>query len=122
MPGAARPLGVAVLGEIVAMRDNLVPDVSLGTHFFNELVERDILYLALFPGKPGNGWKTEFFEQTTGNRLAELLPDQAEWARAVRLIDGRRLPDGGTLTLNANAIRQRAVCYRQPDAPAAPAP
>ena len=29
----------AVVCEIVAMRENLVPDVSLGTHFFNELVE-----------------------------------------------------------------------------------
>ena len=37
---------IAVLGEIVAMHDNLVPDVSLGTHLFNELVEADILYFA----------------------------------------------------------------------------
>ena len=44
---------VSVLCEIVAMRDDLVPDVSLGTHFFNDLVEMDILYLALFPGRQG---------------------------------------------------------------------
>ena len=39
----------AVLCEIVAMHEHLVPDVSLGTHFLNELVETDMLYLALFP-------------------------------------------------------------------------
>jgi len=42
---------VSVLCEIVAMRDDLIPDVSLGTHFFNDLVEMDILYLAVFPGR-----------------------------------------------------------------------
>ena len=40
---------VSVLCEIVAMREDLVPDVSLGTHFLSELVEMDMLYLALFP-------------------------------------------------------------------------
>ena len=106
--------GVSVLGEIVAMRENLVPDVSLGTHFFNELVERDILYLALFPGKEGNALNTSFFETRTLNRLTDFLPGQGEWTSAVRLIDAAGLPEGGTLTLNANAIRQRSVCYRTP--------
>ncbi len=109
--------GVSVLGEIVAMRADLVPDVSLGTHFFNELVERDILYLAIFPGKPGNSLNTAFFEQHTENRLTEFLPDQREWSHAVRLIDASRLPGASALTLNANSLRQRAVCYRLPAEP-----
>ncbi len=106
--------GVSVLGEIVAMRADLIPDVSLGTHFFNELVERDILYLALFPGKPGNALNTAFFEERTENRLTAFLPDQKEWTHAVRLIDATHLPDDGALILNANSLRQRAVCYRLP--------
>ena len=40
---------MSVLCEIVTMRENLVPDVSLGTHFLNELVEMNMLYMALFP-------------------------------------------------------------------------
>ena len=40
---------MSAIGEIVAMRDTLVPDVSLGTHFLSELVEMDVLYFALFP-------------------------------------------------------------------------
>ena len=58
-----RSTRVSVLCEIVAMREDLVPDVSLGTHFFNELVEMDMLYLALFPGREGNLLNEEFFEQ-----------------------------------------------------------
>ena len=51
----------SVLCEIVAMRDDLVPDVSLGTHFFNDLVEMDILYLALFPDRKDNFWNRDLF-------------------------------------------------------------
>ena len=36
------------------MHERLVPDVSLGTHFFNDLVEHDMLYVAYFPKKAGN--------------------------------------------------------------------
>lgn len=39
--------------EVVEMGDNFIPDVSLGTHFFNDLVELDILYLAHYPQKEG---------------------------------------------------------------------
>ena len=55
---------VSVLCEIVAMHENLVPDVSLGTHFLNEIVERNILYLALFPQQGDNFLSQEFFEDS----------------------------------------------------------
>ena len=98
----------SVLCEIVAMREDLVPDVSLGTHFFNDLVEMDMLYLALFPGRKGNSWNYPFFEQSP-NRLAELLPDDGRWSEVVRVIDMPR--DGATLKLNANALTQQVLCY-----------
>ena len=102
---------VSVLCEIVAMREDLVPDVSLGTHFFNDLVEMDMLYLALFPGRKGNSWNEAFFEQSP-NRLAELLPGEAKWSHVVRVIDMPLGSHGGAaLTLNANALTQQVVCY-----------
>jgi hypothetical protein len=101
---------VRVLCEIVAMREDLVPDVSLGTHFFSDLVECDMLYLALFPARKGNLWNREFFE-TAPNRLGELLPDAARWAEAIRVIDfpGPHAP-GAALKLAANSVEQEAVC------------
>jgi hypothetical protein len=102
---------VAALCEIVAMRENLIPDVSLGTHFFNDLVEMDILYLALFPGRAGNQWSLEFFEQSP-NRLAEIVPEAAQWAHVVRVIDPPRnqAPEAG-LTLWASSFDQKVLCY-----------
>jgi len=97
--------------EIVAMREDLVPDVSLGTHFFNELVEMDILYLALFPNRKGNGLNRAFFEQSP-NRLTELVPDAGVWTEVVRIID---VPQSGadtrTLKLHADTPAQRVICY-----------
>ena len=95
---------VSVLVEIVAMRDDLVPDVSLGTHFFNELVEMDMLYLALFPTRADNSLRKAFFEDGP-NLLAQLVPDAAAWDKVVRVFD----PKG--LKLHANCLKQKVVCY-----------
>ncbi len=103
--------GVSILCEIVAMREDLIPDVSLGTHFFNDLVEWDMLYLALFPDRKGNAWSREFFE-TAPNRLLDLVPDATRWTDAVRVIDfpAPQAPDA-QLRLAANAVEQQVVCY-----------
>ncbi len=102
---------VSVLCEIVAMREDLVPDVSLGTHFFNDLVEMDMLYLALFPNREGNSWNRAFFEESP-NRLAELVPEEAKWAEVVHVIDMPPAADPGLqLKLSANSLTQQVVCY-----------
>jgi len=101
----------SVLCEIVAMRDDLVPDVSLGTHFFNDLVEMDMLYMALFPGRKDNYWNQAFL-QASPNRLTDLLPAESAWAEAVRVIDFPAAAHGeASLKLNANALTQQVVCY-----------
>ena len=101
---------VSVLCEIVGMHGTVVPDVSLGTHFFNDLVEADMLYLALFLGRKGNFLNEDFFRRSR-NRLADLVPEEAEWSDVVRVIDIPEAPGGRALYLNANSPGQRAVCY-----------
>ena len=56
------------------MHEGLVPEASLGTHFFNDLVESDMLYCAIYPTKDGNILNQEFFTKSE-NRLATLLPE-----------------------------------------------
>lgn len=102
----------SVVCEIVAMREGLVPEVSLGTHFFNELVEANILYLALFPGRSDNHLGASFFEAMP-NRLAELLPDAAGWSHVLRVIDAADLSAGRAMKLHADNVHQRVVCYLQ---------
>jgi len=96
--------------EIVTMREGLTPDVSLGTHFFNELVETDILYFALYPDREEDFLNRDLL-QSVSNKLTDLLPDAACWAPVVRVMDPLEGKKGKTLRLNASAPKQRVVCY-----------
>jgi len=102
----------AIVCEVVAMRDDFVPDVSLGTHFFNELVENNMLYLALFPGREGNFLNADFLERQAPSRLTDLLPNGREWGEAVRVIRASDLGERGGIRLHAGTVKQRVVCYR----------
>lgn len=102
---------VSVLCEIVAMREDLVPDVSLGTHFFSELVEMDMLYLALFPTQDGNWLNRELLEDVQ-DHLTEAVPDAAELCGAVRLIDPADIANSAEILVHADTVKQHAICYR----------
>ncbi len=101
----------SVFCELDSMHEGLVPDLSLGTHFFNEMVEMNILYMAFFGGRQGNQ-----FDQTLllsePNCLIELIPESAGWDAAVRVIDANALTSGNRLFLHADSPGQRAVLYR----------
>ncbi len=99
----------SVICEVVAMHERLIPDVSLGTHFFNDLVEHDMLYLAYFPKRSGNALAVEWFKSAP-SRLLELEPDAGALADVVRVIDCTG-PEAGRLWLRADATAQTAVVF-----------
>lgn len=104
---------VAVLCEIVAMRDGLVPDVSLGTHFFSELVEQDMLYIAVYPEREDAVLRDDFFLRAP-NLLLELAPEAALFADTLKVV--RVAPKTGKVRLHANVLEQEVVCFREPSA------
>ncbi|MBN2702875.1 MAG: hypothetical protein JXR23_01560 [Pontiellaceae bacterium] len=101
---------VSIVCEVVTMHDNLVPDVSLGTHFLNELVEMEMLYLALFPDKGGNFLNKGFFEQAP-NRLLEIVPSAGKWKETVRVIDAADVSGKGGIRVVADALNQNVSCH-----------
>ena len=101
---------ISVLCEIVAMREDLVPDVSLGTHFFSELVELDILYIAIFPHREDNILNCQLLESAP-NKLTELAPDAGKWKNIVHVIDAADLKQDLKICLHANPLNQKALCY-----------
>lgn len=101
---------VSVLCEVVAMRDDLVPDVSLGTHFFGELVEMDILYLAVFPNQEDTVFRRAAFEEAP-NRLTELIPDAAGLADIVHVVDAADIAPSARVRVYADSLKQRVLCY-----------
>lgn len=95
---------VTALCEIVAMHEYLVPDVSLGTHFINELIEADMLYFALFPQQEGN-LIDEAAIRSMPNQLTHLLPDAGDWSEFIHVADVHP----GTMVLYADAAHQRVA-------------
>jgi hypothetical protein len=102
---------VSVLCELTVMHEGLIPDVSLGTHFFNDLVEMDMLYFAVSPGKTGHTLN-EAWLLSQPNRLAELLPSAGSLAEAIWVVDSAGLRPSGALYLNVDSMKQQGVCYR----------
>jgi hypothetical protein len=100
---------VSVLCEVVAMREDLIPDVSLGTHFFNDLVESEILYFALFPSHADSLLREEMFCDAP-NRLLELLPEAKGLEHIIHVKNADDFPET-PLILHADFLRQDVMLY-----------
>jgi hypothetical protein len=98
----------AVLMEIAAKKGNYTPDLSFGTHFFQDLVEAGIRYLPLFPGDDGQVCNEAFLTRGP-NLLAELAPEYARLSHVVHVIDVRKAADGQILQVLMNADLDEAV-------------
>lgn len=101
---------VSVIGEIVEMNKNLVPDVSLGTHYFNDIVEKNILYLILYSNVEKNIFNKNLLDNTK-NKLPELYPDENRMSEAVKVIDSADIGKNVNIILNADTFQQKAVCF-----------
>jgi hypothetical protein len=100
----------AVLMEIAARRGNYTPDLSFGTHFFQDLVEAGIRYLPLFPGENG-GLFNDLFLRRAPNILSQLLPEYEHLSDVVHVIDVAKVTDGQVLQILMNADLDEAVGF-----------
>ncbi|HUW18924.1 MAG TPA: PEP/pyruvate-binding domain-containing protein [Sedimentisphaerales bacterium] len=97
---------IAVLGEIAYEGGNLMPELSFGTHFFQDLVETDIFYVAIFPGQDNCVFNSEWFEQMP-NLLCEILPERARYEGIVKVYD----PRDARPQIIAEVTSQKVVCF-----------
>jgi len=98
----------ALLVEIARKYGNYVPDLSFGTHFFQDLVEAGIRYLPLYPDDDEEVFREEFL-LGADNLLTELVPDLEELADVIRVIDVQRAAQGRILRVLMNADQGKAV-------------
>jgi hypothetical protein len=98
----------AMLVEIARKRGSFLPDLSFGTHFFQDLVEAAIRYLPLYPDDPDVRFAETFFREAA-NELTNLLPESAAVANVVRVIDIPRATGGKVLQVLMNAEEDHAV-------------
>jgi predicted nucleotidyltransferase len=98
----------AVLIEIARKTGGYVPDLSFGTHFFQDLVESGIRYLPLYPDDPGVIFQEPFLKGAP-NIIPILLPEFASLGHAVRVIDVERATGGRVLRILMNADLDEAI-------------
>lgn len=98
----------AMLIEVARKKGNYVPDVSFGTHFFQDLVESGIRYLPLYPDDPGVKFNEKFLLEAP-NKLAELLPEFSGLAGTLRVIDVPEATGGKVLQVLMNSDSEQAI-------------
>ncbi|MGB8953241.1 MAG: PEP/pyruvate-binding domain-containing protein [Candidatus Aminicenantales bacterium] len=98
----------AALIEIARKKANYLPDLSFGTHFFQDLVESEIRYLPLYPDEKGAVFQEKFFKESA-NILPHILPEFADIAETVRVINISKSTDGMVLRILMNADLDEAV-------------
>lgn len=96
---------MTILGEVAYEGGNLMPELSFGTHFFQDLVENDIFYLALFPQQDGCTFDRQWFDSMP-NKLAEILPDRAKYQDVVSVFD----IEGDPLHMFSDVVSQQLLC------------
>ncbi len=100
----------AALIEIATPRANYVPELSFGTHFFQDLVEANIRYLPLYPEDQGVVFNHLFLKRSE-NILGELLPEYKYLEDVIRVIDVPKVTGGRVLRISMNAELEEALGY-----------
>jgi predicted nucleotidyltransferase len=98
----------AVLIEIARKKGNYIPDLSFGTHFFQDLVEAQIRYIPLYPDDSEILFN-EVFLRKSDNILTEVLPDYAYLDSTIKLIDIPNNSGGNILKILMNADLDEAI-------------
>ncbi len=99
-----------LLVEIARKQGGYTPDVSFGSHFFQDLIESDISYLSLYPDEAENLFD-EALLHGAPNVLPELVPESAEFADVVRVIDVPAFRVGLHLRVEMDEEAQQALGY-----------
>jgi len=99
----------SVICEIGVMHEGLTPDLSMGTHFFNDMVEMNILYMGFFANMKENVLDEELLVSMPDS-MAKMLPGEEKWKGVIRVIDASELK-GEKIYLSADSIKQKASLY-----------
>jgi hypothetical protein len=97
-----------VLAEVASTSGNLMPELSFGTHFFQDLVETNIFYVALFPEKKGvilnSGWRKK-----AKNISAVVSGMNVKYKDVVSVYD----VGDKNLRIVSDVVSQKIICFSE---------
>lgn len=100
----------SVLIEIAVASEEGAPELSYGTHFYQDLVEAGIHALPLHLQDPKSVFNWSFFRESE-NSLADLLPRDADLADYLRVIDVPKVAGGHRMNILMDGNNDEAVGY-----------
>ena len=83
-----------------------MPDLSFGTHFFQDMVEMDIFYVAIYPERKDVIFNLPWLIKQP-NILTDLVPDGQKYKKIVRVYDVR----AKDLRLLSDIVTQKMICF-----------
>lgn len=95
--------------EVACSDTGYMPELSYGSHMFQDLVESDIYYGAIFENEKTKIYNPGLMTEDK-NILPDILPGSAEYGDIIGVYD---VSDRG-LTLSFDMVRQRAICCFEP--------
>jgi len=102
-----------LLVEIAFAKEGYTPEVSYGTHFFQDLVEADIATVPVFPDDPG-AWLNERFLVESENLLGKILPAMKDCEEVVRVIHVPSSRPDEYLQIYLDALNQKGIGFFGP--------
>lgn len=99
--------------EVAQVKNGYTPEVSFGTHFFQDLVESNIFYLPLYPDDAEQVFNHDFLLKSP-NSLSRLLSEYADMEPYVRVIDIEAVHPGHRFNLYMDGDNIRALGCMQP--------
>ncbi|HWI54535.1 MAG TPA: PEP/pyruvate-binding domain-containing protein, partial [Desulfobacteria bacterium] len=100
---------MSILGEVAYPKAGFVPEVSYGTHFFNDLVENEIFYVALFPERHGVVFQNDLLKKLP-DYFPEVLPAELPLRDVIRVYDIGTASDK-KLEIAADVSLQEVICH-----------
>jgi hypothetical protein len=100
----------AVLVEMAREERGQIPEVSYGTHFFQDLVESGIIYLPVYPSDPTTGFNEAFFA-SSANVLSKLIPELSNFESLIQLMDVTESSGGLYAHILADPSAHKAICF-----------
>jgi pyruvate, water dikinase len=98
---------IKVVCEVSYKDAGYMPELSFGSHFFNDLVETGIFYASIFENNNTIKFNTDFFKDAK-NVLANICIDCSEFTNIVKVYD---ISKQG-LFLYSNIVSGRTICGR----------
>ncbi|MBW2063767.1 MAG: PEP/pyruvate-binding domain-containing protein [Deltaproteobacteria bacterium] len=99
-----------ILAEIAFEGNGVKPEVSSGTHFFNDLIEASIVPIAIYPDEAGVLFREEFFLKSP-NKLAAVSKELAPFSHVVKVLHVPEISGGRLLQIYQDVKSQKGIGF-----------